>query len=223
MLVMPYLVGVLCAGTSWLQLPLLVAWLGGYLLSYYVFLGVKTRRPSRVVPQVLAYSAVTVPAALLVVAVRPELLSFAPFYAILLAVNAWYVWRQSERALVNNLASVVQGCLMVLVAAGAAGVAPAAVLAPFVVVLLYFAGTVPFVKSTIRRRGDPRYLAGSIAYHAAAGVAAGVIAWPLAAPFAWFLVRAAWLPHRNLTPKRVGMIEIANCVVLLVIVPLVAS
>jgi len=50
-----------------------------------------------------------------------------------------------------------------------------------------------------------------------------VIAWLLAAPFAWFLVRAAWLPHRNLAPKRVGMIEIANCVVLLVIVPLVAS
>src|SRR5450756_761216 len=72
MLVVPYLVGVLCAGPSWPHLPLLVAWLGGYLLSYYVFLAVKTRRPSRVVPQVLVYSAVTVPAALLVVVVRPE-------------------------------------------------------------------------------------------------------------------------------------------------------
>lgn len=223
MLVVPYLVGVLCAGPSWTQLPLLVAWLGGYLLSYYVFLAVKTRRPSRAVAQVLVYSAVTVPAALLVVVVRPELLAFAPFYAVLLAVNAWYAWRQSERALLNDLASVVQGALMVPVAAGAAGLAPAAVLAPFVVVLLYFAGTVLYVKSTIRRRGDPRYLGGSIAYHAAAGVAAGVIAWPLAAPFGWFLVRAAWLPHRNLTPKRVGMIEIANCVVLLVMVPLVTS
>lgn len=221
MLVVPYLVGVLWAGPSWLQLPLLVAWLGGYLLSYYLFLAVKTRRPSQVTAQVLVYSAVTVPAALLVVVLRPELLAFAPVYAVLLAVNVWYAWRRSERALLNDLASVVQGALMVPVAAGAAGVAPVAVLAPFVVVLLYFAGTVLYVKTMIRGRGDPRYLRGSIAYHAAAGVAAGVIAWPLAAPFGWFLVRAVWLPRRNLTPKRVGMIEIANCAVLLVMVPLV--
>jgi hypothetical protein len=80
-----------------------------------------------------------------------------------------------------------------------------------------------YVKTMIRGRGDLRYLRGSIAYHAAAGVAAGVIAWPLAVPFGWFLVRAAWLPHRSLTPKRVGMIEIANCVVLIVMVPLVTS
>ena len=71
MLVVPYLVGVLCAGPSWLQLPLLVAWLGGYLLSYYVFLAVKTRRPSRVVAQVMVYSVVTVPAAVLVVVAQP--------------------------------------------------------------------------------------------------------------------------------------------------------
>ena len=223
MLVVPYLVGVLCAGPSWLQLPLLVAWLGGYLLSYYVFLAVKTRRRSRVGPQVLVYSVVTVPAALLVVVVRPDLLAFAPVYAVLLSVNVAYAWLRSERSLLNDLASVVQGALMVPVAAGAAGVAPAVVLAPFVVVLLYFAGTVLYVKTMIRERGDPRYLRGSIAYHATAAVVAGLIAWPLVVPFGWFLVRAAWLPHRSLTPKRVGMIEIANCVVLLVMVPLVTS
>lgn len=223
MLVVPYLVGVLFAGPSWPQLPLLVAWFGGYLLSYYVFLAVKTRQPSRVGPQLLVYSAVTVPAAVLVVVVRPELLGFAPLYALLAAVNASYAWRRSERALLNDLASVVQGALMVPVAAGAAGVAPSAVLAPFVVVLLYFAGTVLYVKTMIRERGDPRYLRGSIAYHLAAGVVVGVIAWPLAVPFGWFLMRAAWLPHRSLTPKRIGMIEIANCVALVVAIPLVTS
>jgi hypothetical protein len=223
MLLMPYLVGVVCAGPSWPQLPLLVAWIGGYLLSYYVFLAVKTRQLSRVRQQVLVYSVVTAPAALLVLVLRPELLAFAPLYAVLVAVNAWYAWRRSERALLNDLAAVIQGCLMVLVAAGAAGVAPLAVLEPFVLVLLYFAGTVLFVKTMIRERGDPRYLKGSIAFHAAAAVAAGVIAWPLALPFGWFLVRAAWLPHRSLTPKQVGFVEIANCVVLLVMIPALTS
>jgi hypothetical protein len=220
MLVMPYLVGVLHGGPSWAHVPLLVAWLGGYLLSYYLFLALKTRRMTRVRPQVLVYSMVSVPAALVVVLMRPGLLVFAPVYAVLMTVNAAYAWRGSERSLLNDLAAVLQGCLMVLVAVAAAGGDPGAALAPFVLVLLYFAGTVLFVKTMIRERGDRRYLRGSIAFHAAAAVTAGAIAWPLVFPFAWLLFRSARLPHRSLTPKQVGLVEIANCVVLLVSIPL---
>ena len=223
MLVVPYLLGVLSAGWSWLQLPLLVAWLGGYLLSYYLFLAMKTRRLARVRPQLLVYSAITVPAAVVVLLGRPELLGYAPVYAVLFGINAWYAWRRSDRALVNDLASVVESCLMVLVAAGAAGVRPDAVLGPFLVALLYFTGTVLYVKTMIRERGERRYLVASIGYHAAAVVPAALLAWPLAVPFGWLLARAAWLPRRQLTPKQVGLVELANCVVLLVMVPLLMA
>jgi hypothetical protein len=219
MLVVPYLLGVLSAGRSWLQLPLLVAWLGGYLLSYYLFLAMKTRRVSRVRPQLLVYSAVAAPAAVVVLLGRPELLAYAPVYAALFGLNAWYAWRRSERALVNDLASVLEGCLMVLVAAGAAGVGPDAVLGPFLVALLYFVGTVLYVKTMIRERGERGYLVASVGYHAVAVLPATVLAWPLAVPFGWFLTRAAWFPRRQLTPKQVGFVEIANCVVLLVMIP----
>jgi hypothetical protein len=219
MLVVPYLLGVLSAGWSWLQLPLLVGWLGGYLLSYYLFLAIKTRRVDRVRPQLLAYAAVTVPATAVVLLGRPGLLVFAPAYAALFGVNAWHAWRRTERALVNDLASVVEGCLMVLVAAGAAGVRPSAVLGPFLVALLYFVGTVLYVKTMIRERGEHAYLVGSVVYHAAAVLPATALAWPLAVPFGWFLARAAWLPRRPLTPKQVGLIEIGNCALLLVMVP----
>lgn len=220
MLLVPYLLGVLSAGWSWVQLPLLVAWLGGYLLSYYVFVALKARRLSRVLAQVLVYSAIAVPAGLLVVALRPGLLAFAPVYAVLFAVNAWYAWRRADRALLNDLVSVVESCLMVLVAAAAAGVPPSSVVAPFVVALLYFLGTVLFVKTMIRERGSRGYLAGSVGYHAAAVVVAGSLAWPLALPFGWFLARAVWFPRLRLTPNQVGLLEVVNCVVLLVMVPL---
>jgi hypothetical protein len=220
MLVVPYLLGVLSAGWSWLQLPLLVAWLSGYLLSYYLFLAMKTRRPARVRPQLLVYSAITVPTAVVVLLGRPELLAYAPVYAVLFGVNAWYAWRRSDRALVNDFASVVEGCLMVLVAAGAAGVGPDVVLGPFLVALLYFVGTVLYVKTMIRERGERGYLLGSVGYHAAAVVPATLLAMPLALPFAWFLVRSAWFPRLRITPKQVGLVEIANCAVLLVMVPL---
>lgn len=223
MLVVPYLLGVLGAGWSWLQLPLLVAWLSGYLLSYYLFLALKTRRMARVRPQILVYSAITVPAVVVVLLGRPELLGYAPLYAVLFGINAWYAWRRSDRALANDFAAVVEGCLMVLVAAGAAGVRPGAVLGPFVVALLYFTGTVLYVKTMIRERGERGYLVASIGYHAAAVVPAALLAWPLAVPFGWFLMRAAWFPRRQLTPEQVGLIEIANCLLLLVMVPLLLA
>lgn len=223
MLLVPYLVGVVRAGPSWAQVPLLVAWLAGYLLSYYVLLAIKTRRVSRVRRQLLTYAGLTVPAGLVAVVLRPELLTFAPVYAVLLGVNVWYAWHRSERGLVNGLASVVQGCLMVPVAAGAAGVVPLAVLEPFLLVLMYFVGTMLFVKTMVRKRGDERYFRASVAYHAVVVVAAGLIAWPLTGLFGWFLVRAVWLPHRKMTPKGVGMIEIANCVALLIAVIVLPS
>ncbi|RYV53004.1 YwiC-like family protein [Pengzhenrongella frigida] len=223
MLLVPFLVALVTAGVDWVQVPLLLAWLAGYLLSYYAFLALKTRRPARVLPQLRLYAALTVPAALVVVVLRPAVLWFAPAYAALLAVNAWYAWHHRDRALTNDLASVVQGCLMVPVAATVAGVSPVAVLEPFVVVLLYFLGTVLFVKTMIRERGDESFLRGSIAFHVVAAVLAGLLAWPLAILFVWFAVRAAWLPRYAMTPKSVGFVEIGNCVALLGAIALLAG
>lgn len=223
MLLVPFLVALLTAGASWLQVPLLLAWLAGYLLSYYALLALKTRRPARVRSQLRLYAAITVPAALVVVLLRPEVLWFAPAYAALLAVNAWYAWHHRDRALTNDLASVVQGTLMVPVAATVAGVSPLVVLEPFVLVLLYFIGTVLFVKTMIRERGDASYLRRSIGFHAAAAVLAGLIFWPWAILFAWFGVRAAWLPRYAMTPNNVGLVEIGNCVALLGAVAVLAG
>ncbi|WP_448060576.1 YwiC-like family protein [Cellulomonas hominis] len=222
MLLVPFLVALVTAGVDWVQAPLLLAWLAGYLLSYYALLAVKTRRPARVRPQLRLYAAITVPAALVVVVARPEVLWFAPAYAALLVVNAWYAWHHRDRALTNDVASVVQGCLMVPVAATVAGVSPLAVLEPFLLVLLYFLGTVLFVKTMIRERGDRSYLRGSIGFHAAAVIPAGLISWPLAILFGWFAVRAAWLPRYAMTPKRVGLVEIGNCVALVGAIALLA-
>ena len=48
----------------------------------------------------------------------------AAAYVVLSTVNAYYAWRRRERALVNDLASVVQTCLMVFLVAAVAGSAP---------------------------------------------------------------------------------------------------
>ncbi len=104
---------------------------------------------------------------------------------------------------------------MVFVVASVAGTAATAVLGVFVLCLAYFLGTVFYVKTMIRERHNPTYRRWSISYHLFAVAIAGWLSPWAVALFAWLLVRAALLPRRGLTPKRVGLVEIANCVLLL--------
>jgi hypothetical protein len=221
MLAVPYLAGILAAGFRWPDLPLLGAWLAGYPLSYYALQALKSRRLQRYRAQLGLYGAVAAPLAVLAIAARPALLWYAPAYIGLFAVNAAYAYRRRERALVNDAASVVQSCVLVFAVATVAGVAPHRVVDVFALCFAYFFGTVLFVKTMIRERGSTAYRWWSIAYHAAA---LGLAAWlnPLAGVlFGWLLVRAAVLPQWTVSPRRVGLIELANSVALLVVVAFV--
>ncbi|MFE9689627.1 YwiC-like family protein [Micromonospora sp. NPDC005806] len=217
MLVVPYLAGLVAAGYRWPDAPLLGAWIAGYLLSYYAFQAVKSRRVQRYRTQLVLYAAVAAPLALLVVVARPGVLVYAPGYAALFAVNTWYAARRQERAFVNDLASVLQSCLMVFVVAAVADVPPAAVFGMFVLCVAYFVGTVCYVKTIIRERGNPTYLRLSVGYHVLALAVAAWFGLMPAALFAWLLARAALLPGRGWTPKRTGVVEIVNCALMLLV------
>jgi hypothetical protein len=218
MLLLPWLAGTLTAGFRWAHLPLLGAWLTGYLLSYYALQAVKTRRVRRVRDQLLAYAIPTVLLGGVVLALYPRLLWYAPAYTVLLGVNAFHARRRNDRALLNDLASVLQSCLMVFVCATVAGTPPRDVVTEFIAVTAYFTGTVLYVKTMIRERGSVAYRRASVAYH---GIALAVVAYDggaaLAALFALLLARAWLLPTRTLTPKQVGIVEIAASAVLLAV------
>jgi FtsH-binding integral membrane protein len=215
MLLLPYVAGVLAAGFRSPDMPLLGAWLAGYLMSYFLLQTIKTRRLRRFQQPIYLYAAATAVFVVPVVVACPRVLLYAPAYAALLAVNAWHARRRRDRALLNDLASVAQSCLIVFVVATIAGQPPAHVATPFLLTLLYFTGTVLYVKTMIRERGNPAYRRASIAFHTAA-LAVALWLGPLAAVvFALLLARAWLLPHRTLTPKQVGVAEIAASMLVL--------
>jgi hypothetical protein len=220
MLAVPYFAGLFVVGYRWPDLPLAGAWIAAYLLSYYLFQAVKSRRPGRYRQQITLYGALAAPLAAVVVMSRPAVLWFAPAYATLSTVNAWYAWRRRERALLNNAASVVQSCLTIFVAATIAGATPRAALGAFLVCLAYFGGTVLYVKTMIRERGNPTYRRWSIGYHLIVFTVATWLSPWTAVLFGWLLIRAALLPARGWSPKRVGLLEIASCALLLACVVL---
>ncbi|MFR9780762.1 YwiC-like family protein [Micromonospora sp. MS34] len=217
MLLLPYAAAVCVTGPSWPHLPLLAAWLAGYLFSYYALLAVKTGRPARVRPQLLLYGGATAVLVAPVLLARPAVLGYAPLYAVLVAVNAAHARRRRERALLNDLASVAQSVLVVFVVATAGGTSPHELTGVAAAVGAYLVGTVLYVKTMIRERGSTGYRWASLGYHLAALVVAVAAGWgpAVVAVFALLLLRAALLPGRRLAPVTIGMIELAGALLVL--------
>ncbi len=139
---------------------------------------------------------------------------------MLIAVNAGHAWRRRERDLVNGLASVAQSGLVPLAVALVAGVPLRRTVPAFVVVVAYLAGTVLYVKTMIRERGNPVYRRWSIGYHAGALAAVCWYGPWVTALFAWLLLRSWLLPSRPLRPALVGALEAVNALLLLAVTAL---
>ncbi|MEV6576673.1 YwiC-like family protein [Streptomyces sp. NPDC051582] len=224
MLAVPFLAGTLLAPRpGWAHAALFAAWLLGYAAVFHGQQWLRLRRVARRRPDAaarhvrpaLVLGAACAALGIPLAAAHPWLAPAAAAAAPFLAVNTWYARRGRERALVNGLVAVVPACGMLPVAAGLGGMPAASAWRPALACLLYFAGTVAYVKTMIRERNSRAYHRGSVVYHAAAlAAAAGLSPWP-AIPFAVYLARAAVLPGRALKPPAVGAIEIACSAALL--------
>ncbi len=209
MLASPLLLGALAAGLRWVHLLLGTFWFAGYFAFHATSLWLKSGRKARFVRPVQVYAGSATVLGLLTVVLATGLLRWAPFFLLPLGVGLWAAAHRRERDLLAGVTTVVGSALMTVVAYDAGGgtdLRRAAWLA--LGQFLYFAGTVFYVKSMIRERDDPRYLAGSIAFHAASAVGLAVVSVPLAAIFAALTLRAWWVPRLGWTPKQVGIAEI---------------
>ncbi|HRW20161.1 MAG TPA: YwiC-like family protein [Dermatophilaceae bacterium] len=229
MLASPLLLGALAGGLSWRHLVLGAFWFAGYVAFFATSLWLKSGRKPRFLRPVQVYAAAAAVLGVLTLVLGPGLLRWAPLFALPLGVGLWAAAHRRERDLLAGLTTVVGSALMTVVAydaAGGSGALPAvgaagdlsraAVLA--LVQLLYFGGTVCYVKSVIRERGVPAFLRLSIGWHGAAtlvvavlwatGLVAGWAAAALLATFVLLTARAAVVPRMSLSPKQIGIAEI---------------
>lgn len=227
MLAVPFLAGALLAPRpGWAHAPLFVAWLLGYIAVFHAQQWLRLharglRSARRHERPAVAFGAAFAVTGVWPAVAHPWLVVAALLAVPFVAVNTYYAWRGRERALANGLAAVVPACGMLMVAARLGGLGPAESWAPALACLLYFAGTVPYVKTMIRERNSRGYRVGSVAYHAVALGAAAVLSPWLAIPFTAYLARAAALPGRGLPVPVVGATELACAVALLATLPLV--
>lgn len=77
---------------------------------------------------------------------------------------------------------------------------------------LYFGGTVWYVKSMIRERGNLGFRGLSVGWHALSTLAVAAFCLPLAAVFAVLTLRAWIVPRFSFSPKQIGVAEIGSTV-----------
>ncbi|MGW7066931.1 YwiC-like family protein [Streptomyces sp. NPDC054855] len=225
MLVVPFLTGTLLGGPTPWHAVLLAAWLLGYLASFHVQQWLRLRRHSRnpraarrhALPA-RVFCLTLLPLAVALVVHAPWLPAAGACAVPFLAVNCAYAWRNRERALPNGIAAVIPACGMLPVALLMGGGDLGHAWRPTLACLLYFAGTVLYVKTMIRERGSARYRRASAVWHAGAVVVMFVMPMPvvLVVFFGVCLFRAVWMPTRGIVRAPViGAVEVVLSLVLL--------
>lgn len=218
MLAAPLLTGALASGLRPLHVVLAVFWFTGYFAFFATGLWLKSRRrPSNRAPAIV-YSAAATVLGVLLAALAPDLVRWVPLFVVPLGIGLWASATRHERGLVSGLATTIGSSLMTVVAydIGPGTDWPRAWFLA-VVMAVYFAGTVLYVKTVIRERGNRRYWWLSVGWHGLATLALVPIDVPLALVSAALTARAAVVPRHRFTPKQIGVGEIVATVVVTIV------
>lgn len=230
MTLVPILVGSALGGFTWWQLGLALAWL----LAFQAFdaLGLwiqsvaprkqkdtadsKQTKPApnwdrgkRFVPPIALYSLLAALGALALTLHLPSLLWYALPIGPLALIAIFEMWHRRPRSFIARASAIFASGLLTLVAfqLGSNPDNWKRVLVATTIVIAYFIGTIPFVKTMIRERGNPRWLAFSLTYHAGftlvvlIGALLHVTSWWVFGVWVLLTVRAWGFPY---AAKRLG-------------------
>ncbi len=235
MLVVPWLLGFVevmrSGGPMVSSLLLLAAWLVGYFAFFAMSQWLRSRFKPRFLPAVRTYAVATGVLGIALLSLRPEWLTWGVIFAPLVTLSLWLSWRRRDRSLLSGASTVAAASLLPMVMNSDGlwpwGITPE-VVGVSAVCFGYFFGTVFYVKTIIRERGNEGWVGASVLVH---------LQWiwlsfylPEAMPrlliasfFVLMTVRAWLVPWlgplrgRNFSAKAVGIGEFASTALLLVV------
>ncbi len=218
------------AALSPAQIPLYLLWVVGYFCFFALTKWFVARRSSIYVTPVKAYVCISAVLGILTLWSAPKLLLWAPWFVILIITTVVLIKERKERTMGARGITVAAGVLVGAVAydlgtgfqrssfsllpvpvdthmAALAGHNWSSSVTGWnwmwlvsLILLFYFFGTVPVVKTVIRERRSTPHLVFSIVFHAVAAIFALVSAvlgwtgWVLFAVFVALLARSAYFP-----------------------------
>ena len=218
MLILPLMFGVIASTPAWRHALLFIAWLLAYLFVYAALQWIRTRRNPAWLGPLRLYGGLLLPAGAALLVLEPELVPLLPLAAPFVLVNLYFAKRNRERAFLNDLAAVILFSLMTFAAFRVGdGTDLSLAFELFALSVLYFTGTIFYVKTMIREKHHKAFYWYSVLYHAAF-LAVVALRYPAALlpAAAALLVRAVVTPRVDPPVKTVGMLEIAYAALVLI-------
>ncbi|ALE18861.1 hypothetical protein AL705_03410 [Lawsonella clevelandensis] len=250
MVFVPITLGIIIGGFVPAQIPLYLLWVVGYFCFFALTKWFVARRSSIYVTPVKAYVCISAVLGILTLWSAPKLLLWAPWFVILIITTVVLIKERKERTMGARGITVAAGVLVGAVAydlgtgfqrssfsllpvpvdthmAALAGHNWSSSVTGWnwmwlvsLILLFYFFGTVPVVKTVIRERRSTPHLVFSIVFHAVAAIFALVSAvlgwtgWVLFTVFVALLARSAYFPltmrfqGKKWSAKAIGITEI---------------
>jgi len=215
MLLAPSLTGCLLVGFAWPSVALMAAWVVAYLAFMAVRAALGKRHRRQYWTAAVTYAVVAIALIVVLVWTRPTLLWWAIPLGVLLGGSLALIVTGHERSAVNDACLIGASCLMTAIIAWPTGWLAAAIMAG------YFLGTIGYVKTMIRERGQPAWYAGSVTYHLVMVISTAMTRDPWLIAFAILVaLRAVLVPKLwpRAKPKWIGIGEITATIALILIV-----
>lgn len=225
MILLPVVVGSVRGELGWVHLWLGAAWLTAYLAYFATTVWLRSGRKARYARPVQVYGAALAVVGGGLLVAEPQLVRWGVVIAPLLALSLGFAARRDERALANDVLTVVATSTMAVVAYGLGSRPDAAFLpgADHVAgwalagsVAAYLVGTAFYVKTMIRERGNRVLYVASVIYHVGVAI---LFAWwlPFVGAFlAVMAVKACVVPSHwpGARPVAIGVGEVLASVLL---------
>ncbi|MFN4214865.1 YwiC-like family protein [Exiguobacterium sp.] len=219
MLILPFVLGGIVGGWTLAHVPFAVAWLFVYMGTFFLFQYVKQRKKSSdLLRTVVTYLGISIVAAIPVFITEWRLVWFVLAMVPFGLVNGYFAKQKDERNVWNDVSAVTSFCIggMASYYLGA-GTLGWTIVWMFLFPYLYFLGSIFYVKTMIREKKSTMYRNVSWGYHLVLVVSFIFLGYPLLAlAYVPSLVRAVVFYGKKIPIMRIGIVEIANSVFVLV-------
>lgn len=177
---LPLLAGLIINPITPLSAVLALTWIAGFFLFSVAEKYLKFRFKRRYLPAVLTFLSVSTAGTLILIFFHPLLLWWALVFVPLMGFSMWQAWQRRERDLLSRIVTIAAASLMVPVTASLSSARPWFI-SPWPtqswliggLIAIYFASTVPYVKTLIRERNSDKWLVGSAVAHFVAWLIVG--------------------------------------------------
>ncbi|PGM58828.1 YwiC-like family protein [Bacillus sp. AFS053548] len=220
MLLIPCILGAVASSFRLIHIPLFIGWFFLYLATYPLIMVIKGKQVSFYFNWAIGYFFISFVFLAPVMIAEWRLIYFGLAMIPLFLLNIYFVKRKNERAFTNDIVAIGVFCIGGLASFYIGkGALTSEGWSVALLVFLFFLGSTFFVKSMIREKKNKRFRWYSWGYHFIAILLIFTLkdSWLWILPFVPSLIRAISLYNKKLTIMQLGIIEILNSVIFLVV------